>query len=105
MADSISISYPTANANVPGQGGFFSWGWATSGVTVNGALATWNGGAKPGVADTGPVVSGVATWAFRFGGLPTGTLITLVVTGTANGNPIASPPAQFTCGGLGLHPI
>jgi hypothetical protein len=94
----VTICYPTAGANVPGNGGLFSWGTVTPDDQVTGAYAQWQ------AADDAPVrVDGVPVtapapcdWAFAFSNLAVGPNITMYVVANSGEYPVT-----FTCLGHG----
>jgi hypothetical protein len=91
---SVTICYPTPNANVPGGGGFFVWGQVSGGDTVTGAQASWGTNPPqivPGVVAPAPTPQ--CNWAFMLAGVATGPDITVNVQ-PGTGDPV---PVTFQC--------
>jgi hypothetical protein len=76
----VSISFPTQNAMVQGNGGFFAWGMVTSDDKVNQAYVQWTA-AKATAKVNGTVISppDPCNWAFAFADVAVGPTITLYV--------------------------
>jgi hypothetical protein len=89
----VIICYPTPNALVPGNGGFYVWGQLTGGDTVTGAQATWVD--PPGTVDgaTAPAPAPQCQWGYMFAGVAVGPTITVKVQ-PAVGNQAS---VTFTC--------
>jgi len=69
-------------------GNIFTWGYGTTKPTS--AVCTWSNGTQSQTGQSvSPVPAGLGTngWAYCFSALPTGTNITLTVSGGAGTNP------------------
>ncbi len=98
---SVTISYPTSGASMPGDGGFFAWGTVSSGDSVTSASAKWQAAAAGG--EVGGAVMNVngtsispgphpCNWAFEFADVAVGPTITLSIVANSGTSTIT-----FTC--------
>jgi hypothetical protein len=71
----VTICYPSNNGNVPGAGGFFTWGTVTEGDQVTAAYISNDPNPIYGAAINPPPAP--CQWSFEFAGIVVGQNVTL----------------------------